>query len=46
MKDLLDAGVVSKITHGVKLLGKGAEKFNALSMPVNIEISDASTEAL
>ena len=27
MKALLEAGVVSKISHGVKLLGKGVEKF-------------------
>jgi hypothetical protein len=30
MRDLLESGVVSKVGHGVKLLAKGAEKFNAL----------------
>jgi len=46
MKTLLDAGVVSKISHGVKLLGKGIENFNSLNKPLNIEISDASSDAL
>jgi len=27
MKALFEAGVVSKVSHGVKLLGKGFEKF-------------------
>jgi len=27
MKALMEAGVVSKISHGVKILGKGVEKF-------------------
>ena len=46
MKSLVDAGVVSKINRGVKLLGKGAEKFNALNTPINLEVSDASAEAI
>lgn len=46
MKDLLDAGVISKVTDGVKLLGKGQEKFEALNTPINLEISDASSQAL
>jgi hypothetical protein len=46
MKSLIDAGVCSKITNGVKLLGKGAENFSALNIPINLEISDASALAL
>ena len=46
MKALLEAGVLSKITHGVKILGKGAEKFQKLNTPVNLEISDASDVAI
>lgn len=46
MSDLFRAGAVSKITDGVKLLGKGHEKFEALSKPVSLEISDASSQAL
>ena len=46
MKALVEAGVVSKISHGVKLLGKGVEKFKQLNTPVNLEISDASKVAV
>ena len=46
MKSLVDAGVLSKINNGVKLLGKGSEKFSALKTPVTLEISDASALAL
>jgi len=46
IKSLVDAGVLSKITNGVKLLGKGAEKFTALKTPVSMEINDASSEAI
>jgi len=42
MKSLLEAGVLSKIDNGVKILGKGTEKFAALNTPVNLEVSDAS----
>ena len=42
MRDLVEAGVLSKVQYGVKLLGKGAEKFTDLQTPVNLEISDAS----
>ena len=46
MKDLFDAGVLSKIKYGVKLLGKGADKFTDLKMPISMEISDASETAI
>ena len=46
MKDLVDAGVLSKINKGVKLLGKGADKFSALKTPIELEVSDASAEAI
>eukprot|EP01114_Cavostelium_apophysatum_P008732 TRINITY_DN2148_c0_g1_i1.p1 TRINITY_DN2148_c0_g1~~TRINITY_DN2148_c0_g1_i1.p1 ORF type:complete len:299 (+),score=72.05 TRINITY_DN2148_c0_g1_i1:64-960(+) len=42
MKDLLDAGCVSRIRDGVKLLGRGAETFN---FPINIEVSSVSKSA-
>lgn len=41
MKDLLDAGVFSKIEHGVKLLG-GTESWK---LPINIEVSSVSKSA-
>mmetsp|Transcript_30637 Transcript_30637/g.37870 ORF Transcript_30637/g.37870 Transcript_30637/m.37870 type:complete len:101 (+) Transcript_30637:345-647(+) len=46
MRGLVEAGVLSKITKGVKLLGKGSDKFSALKTPINLEITDASTEAI
>lgn len=46
MKALIDAGVVSKISHGVKILGKGIEKFQQLNTSVNLQISDASKVAV
>jgi hypothetical protein len=46
MKDLLEAGVVSKVTDGIKLLGKGKDKFEALNKSVNLEISDATGGAI
>jgi len=46
MKSLVDAGVLSKINNGVKLLGKGGDKFSALKTPVTLEISDASALAI
>ena len=46
MKDLYDAGALSKIKYGVKLLGKGAEKFTDLKVPITLEISDASSTAI
>jgi len=46
MKSLVEAGVLSKVTRGVKLLGKGAEKFSSLKTPIHLEVSDASSEAI
>lgn len=46
MKDLLEAGVVSKVGDGVKLLGKGQSKFAALGKSVSLEIADASEQAI
>jgi ribosomal protein L15 len=46
MKDLLDSGVISKVQDGVKILAKGAERFKALNVSVNLEISDASKYAI
>ena len=42
MKDLLEGGVISKCKYGVKLMSKGAHKFKALGIPLNIEVSDAT----
>ncbi len=44
MKDLLDSGCVSRIKHGVKLLGDGAARFTARG--VRIEVSAASAAAI
>lgn len=46
MKDLLDGGVLSKIQYGVKLLGKGADKFTDLKQPISMEVTDASLSAI
>ena len=46
MRDLVDAGVLSKINKGVKLLAKGGDKFSALGKPVQLEVTDASKEAI
>lgn len=46
MKDMFDAGLLSKVQYGVKLLSKGADKFVDLKLPVSIEISDASLSAI
>jgi hypothetical protein len=46
MKDLLDAGVVSKIGDGVKVLGKGADRLKELGVKLDIEVSDASKAAI
>ena len=46
MKVLQDSGCVTKIKYGVKLLGRGCEKLQQLGVPINIEVSDASTSAL
>lgn len=46
MKDLVDAGVLSKINNGVKILGKGSDKFSTLKTPVTLEVTDASAQAI
>jgi len=43
---MFECGAVSKITHGVKLLGKGAEHIKALGMPITIEAGDATQGAI
>jgi len=46
MKDLSDSGTVSKIRHGVKLLGRGAAGFAASGLEgVSLEVSRASASA-
>lgn len=42
MKDLFNAGALTKIKYGVKVLGKGAEKLSELGYPLHLEVSDAS----
>jgi len=42
MKALFEAGVLSKIRHGVKILGAGADKLVALGKPISLEASDAT----
>lgn len=43
LKDLVDAGVVHNIKHGVKLLAKGSERFTT---PLNLKVSRASRQAI
>ena len=45
-KDLKDAGVITKVKDGVKLLSKGVEHFKALNIKIDIEVADASASAL
>lgn len=46
MKDLLDSGVVTKVRDGVKILGKGAERFKSMNIKLDMEVADASKPAL
>jgi len=46
MRHLMEAGVVSKIEYGLKVLGGGSQKFEALKTPVNLEVSDASASVI
>lgn len=46
MKDLKDAGVVSKVKDGVKILSKGIDQFKQLNVKLNLEVADASSTAL
>ena len=41
-----DAGVISKIKDGVKILAKGVDRFRELNVPLNLEITDASSAAV
>lgn len=45
-KDLKDAGVISKVKDGIKLLSKGVERFKELNVRLDLEIADASHTAL
>lgn len=42
IKDLVNSGVVSSVKDGIKILGKGVEKFKALDVKLDLEVSDAS----
>eukprot|EP00343_Euplotes_focardii_P008512 CAMPEP_0205822064 /NCGR_PEP_ID=MMETSP0206-20130828/10841_1 /ASSEMBLY_ACC=CAM_ASM_000279 /TAXON_ID=36767 /ORGANISM="Euplotes focardii, Strain TN1" /LENGTH=273 /DNA_ID=CAMNT_0053118017 /DNA_START=167 /DNA_END=988 /DNA_ORIENTATION=+ len=42
IKDLFICRALSKITYGVKILGKGAEELNTLGFPIHLEVQDAS----
>ena len=46
MKDLVHAGVLTKIKNGVKVLGKGSDKFSVLKTPITLEVTDASAHAI
>jgi ribosomal protein L15 len=42
IKTMYDSGVVTKVGPGLKLLGRGAERFKELGVPIHLECSDAS----
>lgn len=42
LRDLLRAGVVSKIKNGIKICGKGAERIQSLGVPIQLEANDAT----
>lgn len=46
MKDMLELGVISKVNDGVKILGKGAERFKSLGVKLDMEIADATGSAI
>jgi large subunit ribosomal protein L15 len=46
MKNLVEAGVLTKIKSGVKLLNQGQKKFSELKTPITMEVSDASQAAI
>lgn len=50
MKHLFEAGVITKIRFGVKVLGGGQHKLAALSqamgVPIRLEVSDATAQAV
>jgi large subunit ribosomal protein L15 len=43
IKDIVDSGMITRMKHGVKLLGRGADSFTA---KVDIEVSQASQSAI
>ena len=43
LKDIVDSGLITRIKHGVKLLGRGSENFNR---KIDIEVSQASQSAI
>lgn len=46
MKLLFDKGIVPKLQHGLKILGRGADQLKYFGVPIHIEASDASESAL
>lgn len=46
MRTLFESGVLSKIKHGVKILGAGADRLVGLGIPISLEASDAAASAV
>ena len=46
MKTLFETGILTKIKHGVKFLGNGAEKLKSLGVPISLEGSNATARAI
>ena len=46
MLHLLESGALTKIKHGVKILGAGSEKLFQLGVPINLECCDATKQAI
>ena len=46
MKHLFESGVITKIRHGVKILGRGHERLLAFGVPISLEASDATQGAV
>ena len=46
MKVLFDAGILTKIKHGVKILAAGSERLAAFGVPITLEATDASDRAV
>uniref|UniRef100_A0A7S3MZV7 Large ribosomal subunit protein uL15/eL18 domain-containing protein n=1 Tax=Strombidium inclinatum TaxID=197538 RepID=A0A7S3MZV7_9SPIT len=42
IKHLYEVGALSKITHGVHVLGRGSSRIQAFGIPINLEVTDAS----
>lgn len=43
---MVNCGALTKCTYGVKILGKGFEKIKELGVPLTIEATDATTQAI